>query len=120
MKRKPLKIPVHPKPMIMVYEDGREVCLGQAWADRKVEVWELDERRCVVCHRSLLSPLERTYDAAQCHHIHGRGMAGGKRDDRIFVNGERNLNTLCWACHAKSKIERFSIKYPERKGDDHE
>jgi hypothetical protein len=32
-------------------------------------------------------------------HIQTRGLGGGKRDDRIFVDGKRNLEYLCRQCH---------------------
>ena len=94
-----------PKPVRTVYDAGREVLYGLAWRARKQEVWLFDEKQCVKCHRMLGQPDGRM-GCAEIHHIHGRGTHGSKRQDQIFVNGERNLETLCWACHAKAKIKR--------------
>ncbi len=107
--RKPMKIPVRPKPMITVYPDGREACRGSAWMKRKQEVWSSDGGNCVACGCITGRPgfpEQTTFAEAEIHHIHGRGMHGSKRDDRIFVNAKRNLDTRCWECHAKSKIKR--------------
>lgn len=38
------------------------------------------------------------------HHRYGRG--GGKRDDRIWRDGRRNLLLLCRLCHDTAVIER--------------
>lgn len=38
------------------------------------------------------------------HHRRGRG--GGKRDDRIWILGKRNLKACCRACHQLARIER--------------
>ena len=38
------------------------------------------------------------------HHRYGRG--GGKRDDRIWKDGRRNLLLLCRLCHDTAVIER--------------
>jgi hypothetical protein len=39
------------------------------------------------------------------HHRLGRGMGGGKREDRIFVVGVRILKACCRPCHDQAKIE---------------
>jgi hypothetical protein len=39
------------------------------------------------------------------HHVYGRGNGGGKRDDRIEVNGVRLLFWLCRGCHERTNIQ---------------
>jgi 5-methylcytosine-specific restriction endonuclease McrA len=94
------------KPERTVYADGREVLTGQAWKNRKLEVYLLDERRCRQCGKLLYPSGSDMTPEAECHHRYGRGMSGSKRDDRIFLpDGTRNLETLCRKCHAQTKIK---------------
>jgi 5-methylcytosine-specific restriction endonuclease McrA len=87
---KKLKIPVRPKPMITVYEDGRQVLRGEAWRARKFEVWRRDDERCCVCRRPL------NFREAEIHHKRSRGMGGCYRNDAA-----EGLQTLCHECHRR-------------------
>jgi hypothetical protein len=55
----------------------------------KEVVWERQGRRCRKCKAYLPDP-----KTAHLHHTDGRGMGGGKRDDRKTV-------LLCEGCHVK-------------------
>ena len=81
-------------PGFFVAEDPREVLKGKKYSDRKLENWLEQGRRCARCPRYLATPAE-----GHNHHTHGRGMGGGKRDDR-------DTELLCHACHSKAQIER--------------
>lgn len=99
---------------ILVYRDGREVCLfgGDAigrkgtaeYKRRNAEMQERQENICClfgyspVCHpRGLLLGYRATFD-----HEHGRGIGGGKRDDRTVLpdgswqNGSAHLECNNW------------------------
>jgi hypothetical protein len=85
--------------------DGREILSGAAKRARWMAVYDLDGGRCHRCGRRLDLPYTNSVNSAEIHHVEGRGMSGGKRDDRIFVDGKRNLETLCPGlnrCHAKA------------------
>jgi hypothetical protein len=79
------------KPDIDVQKDGRVILRGLAYAKMKHKLRQLagnccENRECGCYTRD-----------GDVHHANGRG--GGKRDDRIFVNGERNLLYYCRSCH---------------------
>ena len=60
----------------------------------KKKVWAKQGERCQNCRHKI--PLEES----QLHHYQGRGLGGGKRDDRkTFV--------LCMECHLKEHGARF-------------
>ena len=98
-----------PQPERRTYPTGREVLSGTAWMHRKTEVWFLDFCRCVGCGKTVAAPVYGQPNAAEIHHRFGRGMNGGHRDDRVWidVNGRqvRNLETRCFSCHATVKIK---------------
>jgi len=71
-----------------VIEKGRRYSAGKA------RLWLEQDKHCARCPRYLRTPAE-----GHRHHIHGRGMGGGKRDDR-------DTELICHGCHAKAKIER--------------
>lgn len=85
-----------PKPLLTVYEDGREVLRGQAWMGRKAQVWLRDNGKCVGCGHDVTNPNGNLDRKAEIHHKRSRGMAGCYRDDRM-----ENLETLCHDCHRK-------------------
>lgn len=88
-----------------VMRDGREILSGAAKRARWLAVYNLDGGRCRRCGRRLDPPYTNSVDGAEVHHVEGRGMGGGKRDDRIFIDGKRNLETLCpgpIGCHRKA------------------
>lgn len=84
--------------------DGRELLSPSDYAKRCVEVWERDGRRCqaevMVSSGDGGVRFEKcgAYLAlrsqAEIHHLRGRGMGGGSRDDRM-----ENLSTRCKPCH---------------------
>jgi hypothetical protein len=71
-----------------VIEKGRRYSLGKA------RLWLQQSKHCARCPRYIPDPRE-----GHRHHIHGRGMGGGKRDDR-------DTEILCCDCHNKAKIIR--------------
>ena len=94
-----------PKPAVKVFAGGREVCdqLTKAGRDeylRRVRVmWERQGRNCGL----QISPQCKARGGglligeAQFDHSFGRGMGGGKRDDRIEINGKPiNMSVCCW------------------------
>lgn len=72
---------------------GRLILTGIRYSRLKGDRWEQQGRCCVNGH-GLASPVDGHF-----HHVHGRGIGGGKRDDRDGV-------ILCVSCHLDAKIER--------------
>lgn len=109
LRRTAMKRTRKAKPLRKVYPDGRIVLSGVEWDRRKLEVWNLDRRNCEKCGCYVTDPIESRLGMAEIHHVFGRGMAGSKRDDRIWieVNGNRvrNLVTRCQDCHAKETMQ---------------
>jgi hypothetical protein len=101
-RRKPMRR-FKPRPQVRIMRDEREILSGAAWRERKIEVYLLDGGCCVgqACGKFLTPPGRGLANEAEIHHISRRGMAGSKRDDRVFVDGRRNLETRCRACHEK-------------------
>lgn len=77
------------KPDIDVQKDGRVILRGLAYSKMKSKLRELAGGRCERCGMYV--------QQGDVEHKAGRG--GGKRDDRIFVDGKRNLEYLCRKCH---------------------
>lgn len=67
---------------------------GRKYSANKADKLTAQGNRCNRCPQPILDVRE-----AHFHHTHGRGLGGGKRDDR---DGE----VLCHACHAGAKIAR--------------
>ena len=70
------------KEAVHIMPDGREICsktaAGRAeYARRREERWKLDKRICCLCGL----PVALKY--ATVEHPDGRGLGGGRRDDRI-------------------------------------
>jgi 5-methylcytosine-specific restriction endonuclease McrA len=103
-RRSPMRA-ARPKKQRREMKDGRLILSGSEWQARKIEVWGLDNCCCVKCGVKLDPPRGIGPTIAEIHHVFGRGMAGGKRDDRSYVFKEgglvRNLITLCPSCHRK-------------------
>ena len=96
------------KPLRRVYSDGREVLSGMEWTARKVEVWFLDSGRCKECSIRVENPIQGREGAAEIHHVFGRGMAGGFRNDAVWADkdkGVRNLIALCRDCHRRARMK---------------
>lgn len=111
-----------PKPGKMsrrsAFRDGREVCRGEAWEQRRKECHDRAGGRCeglrgkerqqFRCNR--LAPFHSVRDpdygeviapAGHAHHKNGtRGLGGGKRDDRA-----ENLAWLCNWCHRDEHVQ---------------
>ena len=83
-----------PQPERRTYPTGREVLSGTAWMHRKTEVWFLDFCRCVGCGKTVAAPVYGQPNAAEIHHRFGRGLNGGHRDDRVWidVNGKNKIH----------------------------
>ena len=80
------------KPEIRVMRDGRLILSGLAYKKMKSLLVSLAGNRCEKCGTHCGSQI------GDVHHENGRG--GGKRDDRIFVDGKRNLFYWCRSCHS--------------------
>jgi hypothetical protein len=78
------------KPDIDVQKDGRVILRGVAYAKMKAKLRNLADSRCENCGHGTVD--------GDVHHPSGRG--GGKRDDRIYVDGKRNLFYWCRSCHS--------------------
>jgi 5-methylcytosine-specific restriction endonuclease McrA len=79
------------------HSSGRLILSGKKYSANKERQWKRQGRRCARCPLIISDPKE-----AHFHHKHGRGMGGGKRDDR---RGE----VLCVDCHEVAKIERREV-----------
>lgn len=69
-------------------KDGRVILSGPAYNNLKLEKWKQQGQRCADCHRDL------DFAFAELHHINGRGMNGGKRNDVA-----EETKVLCFDCH---------------------
>lgn len=96
------------RPAVKVYPDGREVCdlstkAGRdEYTHRKKVMWERQGRRCVlqISDQCKARQGRWPFDEITFDHEHGRGMAGGKRDDRIDVEGKCLNAAVCWWCNS--------------------
>ena len=84
---------------VVTYLDGREVCLRSApglreYRKRVMKMWERQEGRCCSCQKTM-STAEATFG-----HESSRGLGGGKRDDRIEIEGKWINGAQCWACQS--------------------
>lgn len=68
-------------------KDGRLIERGAAYSKTKHAMWERQGRRCWSCGKFLPTPAW-----AHRHHVNGRGLGGGRRDDRQTV-------LVCPDCH---------------------
>jgi hypothetical protein len=97
---------VKKKPDVIERRDGRIELRGAAYTRMKNKLRDMAGNKCEECGR-----FDTQGDA---HHYHGRG--GGKRDDRIFVAGKRNLFYLCRKCHGGRHVPDKVI--PAKLNDD--
>jgi hypothetical protein len=79
------------KPEIRTTRDGRLILSGSAYAKMKAKLRDLAQSKCEVCGFYTTT--------GDVDHVVIRGMGGAKRDDRIFVDGKRNLIYKCRGCH---------------------
>jgi hypothetical protein len=106
-------IPAFPKPSqvrkkkepVKVLAGGREVCTdtpdGKAeYRRRKTVMWERQGRKCglMIAPQCKLRQGRLPKDEVTFEHIHGRG--GGKRDDRIEIDGKPYNLAACPWCNA--------------------
>lgn len=101
------------KPPLIVYSDGREVCNltkreGLALYRKRVETMLFRQRGlCCNCKRPL------NLEEATFEHEFGRG--GGKRDDRIEINGERVNGASHGQCNSERGSKRTQIWHGPKK-----
>ena len=86
---------------VKIMRDGREICSDtpRGWLEYVRRKLLMLERQGFIC-ASRKSPEclgSINLVTAVFHHSSGRG--GGKRDDRIEVNGVEQNQALCWRCH---------------------
>ena len=86
------------KPDIEITKDGRVILRGAAYQKMRMKLCNLAGERCENDGCGKYTPLA----SGDAHHPNGRG--GGKRDDRIFVEGKRNLYWHCRPCHSGKHI----------------
>lgn len=96
------------KPDVIERKDGRIELRGMAYTKMRTRLRELAGNRCEECGR---------FDMNGDAH-HGKGRGAGKRDDRIFVDGKRNLFYLCRGCRRgdveetlEQAVKRIAKKY---------
>lgn len=84
------------KPEYLERLDGRVELRGTLYQRMRSELCFLAGQHCEVCGRfvGLVS--------GEVHHVNGRG--GGRRDDRIMVDGKRNLKWACFSCHRGAHV----------------
>jgi nucleoside-diphosphate-sugar epimerase len=85
------------KPDIDIQKDGRVILRGNAYRKMKEKLRAMAGHRCELCGELCAN--------GDVHHLgSGRGLGGGKRDDRIFVDGTRNVLYACRECHSGKHI----------------
>lgn len=94
---KPARRPA--RPARYVTKDGREIHRSPwAWLIQRKKAWDRDGGQCQRCGEAV------ELRDAQVHHVIGRGMGGGRRDDAI-----ENLETLCLACHMREHGQGLAL-----------
>lgn len=99
---------------VRILRDGREICnlLTKAGRDeyaRRVRaMWERQGRRCCLEGWVKDCPGYLKISAAVFEHQDGRGMMGGKRDDRIEKNGKPYNGAAHAWCNSKKGSVRMS------------
>lgn len=76
------------------HASGRLVLNSYRYSQMKGQVWEQQGKCCANCFRPLAAAGDGHF-----HHVHGRGIGGGKRDDRDGL-------ILCVDCHQAAKTKR--------------
>lgn len=84
------------KPDIDEQKDGRIILRGNAWKKMRLKLKSLAKGMCEMCQ-------DHT-ENGDAHHVNGRG--GGRRDDRIFVDGKRNMLYVCRECHTGKHVPK--------------
>lgn len=93
------------KAAVKVYPSGREVChktvAGVMEYRRRVEMmWTRQQALCAICGHYL------RLDQATFEHQDGRGMGGGRRDDRTEISGEPYNAAAHGLCNASKGSKR--------------
>lgn len=107
------------RPTVRVFRDGREVCSDTkaGWDEynlRKRIMWERQGRRCCLENICPYCPGNLHWSDTSFDHSSGRGHGGGKRDDRIEVDG-KPINGCCHHfCNAWKGSRQIS--YNEEEG----
>ena len=78
---------------VHIYRDGRVRLSGSAYHRMRVALGELAQWKCELCGKYT------GLGSGEVDHIALRGMGGAKRDDRIMVEGKRQLRWVCRPCH---------------------
>ncbi len=85
-----------PKSEMRVMRDGRVILSGKLYQRMKWTLCEMAGKFCESCGKYTPEFV------GQVHHVDGRGA--GKRDDRIFVEGQQKLRWYCPGCHGKAHV----------------
>jgi hypothetical protein len=89
--------------------DGRRfIATHYGWDKVQARVRDLCGSRCEM---NLSEYCQGRTQWLDTHHRRGRG--GGKRDDRIYILGKRNLLGVCRPCHDLAKIESKAEVFEE-------
>lgn len=77
------------------YRDGRVKLTEQHYTQMRQLLCDLAGSHCEMDGCGKFTGMA----SGQVDHIALRGMGGARRDDRIFVDGKRQLRWVCPACH---------------------
>ena len=88
--------------MIKTTKDGRTILTGRDYTRFRERLFALQAGMCDECrgYVSLLRELEDDH-SFHVHHLNGRGMGGGKRDDTLEA-----CIGLCGKCHREKHQPR--------------
>ena len=89
--------------------DGRRfVASDYGFNKLRARLRTLAQYRCELCGRYC--------PRGDLHHVYGRGLSGGKREDRWKVGTERFLKYLCRICHEVQVIKPWGSwqTHPEK------
>ena len=71
--------------------------------ERKLEMLSRQEGKCAICHRTIHSLIDLTFD-----HEGGRGMGGSNRCDEILDEHGKWINAaLCFGCNMVKGSKRY-------------
>lgn len=84
----------------METKGGRLILRGQLYSRMRKQLCKEADGRCEI----LVSPFKpcgkyTPLHKGEAHHSQHRGLGGAKRDDRIYISGQRNLFWACQECH---------------------
>lgn len=98
-------------PAVKVHRDGREVCqetpAGRAeYKLRRDTMWRRQRGVCPWCGQYIAC------GHGEFDHENGRGSGGGKRDDRIIVDGKEQNACLHPLCNSDRGSTRKPYRFP--------